>query len=295
MIHRLFPCLLALLPVLAQAQLFAPPQPLMYRPMSEVEAPPAHARRIVVSRYIPGARFPHSWDVQLEERSYDPQGHLTNWKRFDAYSGVRMYEKKITWNAQGDRTEERTWRAEVASEEVFKFANQYGPDGKLVSAAITDDRGKPAGSVTVSPDGTRLTTIGATAGKRITFTHDAKGRMTISSDEATKQEDRYRYDDKGELTAIERVRNGATSTINYKNTYDPQGHLIVQEEQVPQGVRKMLFEYNDKGQLISRKWEPVRPAEVYGYGPYGQLSDVMQYSQEGYPKESQAYWTEYYK
>lgn len=295
MTKRLLICVMALLPLCMRAQLLSQPLPLMYRAMSEVEAPPAHAKRIVVSRYIPGARFPHSWDVQLEERNYDPQGHLTNWKRFDSYSGIRMFEKRIIWNAQGDRVEERTWRAEAATEEAYKFANEYGPDGKFKGAAITDDRGKPAGSIVVQADGSRVTTIGATPGKRVSFTSDAQGRMLSSSDEATKQETRYVYDAKGELTAVEQVRGGATTTIQYKNTYDDKGRIIMQEEQLPQGVRKMLFEYNDKGQLVARKWEPVRPAEVYGYGPYGQLSDIMQFSQEGYPKESQAFWTEFYR
>lgn len=295
MMNRLLPIFFAFLPVVAQAQLFAPPQPMMYRQACELEAPPAHARRIVVSRYIPGARFPNSWDIQVEERSYDPQGRLINWKRFDAYSGVRMYEKTVTWNAQGDRLEERTWRAELSGEEVLKYSNEYGPNGKLTSTLITDDRAKPLGTITVNPDGSRNTVIGTIPGKRIIFVHSPAGFMMSSTDESTKQEDRYTYDDSGQLAGIERIRNGVSSKVTYKNTYDPDGHLIVQEEQLDKGVRKMLFEYNDKGQLRARKWDPVRPSEVYGYGAYGQLSDVMQYSQEGYPKETQSYWTEYYR
>jgi hypothetical protein len=275
--------------------LFAPPQPRMYRAISELEAPPAHARRIVVSRYIPGARFPHSWDVMVEERSYDQQGRLTNWKRFDAFSGVRMYEKQVKWSAQGDRVEERTWRAEFNSEEVLKFTNQYGPDGKLASATITDDRGKAVGTITVHADGSRTTVIGDVPSKRISYTHSPTGVMTTSFDENTKQEDRYTYDGSGELAGVERIRNGVSNKVVYKNTYNPDGRLVMQEEQLDKVVRKMMFEYNDKGQLVMRKWDPVRPAEIYGYGAYGQLADVMQYSLEGYPKESQAYWTEFYR
>ena len=266
----------------------------MYRPASSLEAPPAGSKHIRVSRYIPGARFPDSWDIQTEERTYDSQGRLVNWKRFDAYNGQRIFEKKIVWSAQGEREEERTWRMETNKEEVLKFANQYNAEGKLTSAIISDAQGKAIGQLSIQPNGNRVLQLGASQGARIIVTHDAQGRLISNLDEIQKTEDRYRYDDKGEVSEIERIRNGQSTVTRFKTTYDAQGRISVQEEQVAQGVRKMFFEYDEKGRLLARKWDPVKPSESYHWGLKGELTDILLYGLDGYAKEVFAYFTEFY-
>lgn len=284
----------ALLPFTLKAQIYMAPQPLMYRAALSLESPGKGVEHVRVSRYIPGARFPDSWDLMVEERKYDSEGRLTQWKRFDTYSGQRISEKNVRYNAQGDRIEERNWRMETQRDEVMKFENVYDPAGKFQSASVVDAAGKNIGTIKLLPDGSRETTTLNNMGQRFVLVTNAKGQLLSSIDESTKSQDQFQYDAQGELTGVQRTRAGKTVVYAYQASRDASGRIIMQDEILPEGQRRMFFEYDAAGHLIARKWDPARPTEAYSYSPTGALTDILQYGLDGYPKEIQAYFTDVY-
>lgn len=294
--RKIIATLLGLLPLALQAQLFSTPQPMMYRSVLDLEHPGVKVKAVRTARYIPGSKFPTSWDQKSEERHYDTAGRLTLWRRYDGFNGVVLIEKTITYTPQGDRLEERTWRNETKKADVMRFKNTYDAQGRFQGAVITDEAGKEAGSVKLLPTGGRVTVMSiGPAGQKLSIEHDAKGRMVHSVDEMTRSEERFQYDAFGEVSQIERTRAGKTTTIQYKTTRDPENRITVQEEILPEGKRVMFFEYDKHGNLIARKWDPARAAESYGYNAELQITDIMQYSQEGQPREVTAVFTERYR
>jgi YD repeat-containing protein len=269
---------------------------MMYRPVLELENPGIKVKSIRMSRYIPGSRFPDGWDQKTEERVYDAEGRLTLFRRFDGYTGAMISEKKISYDNEGQRLTERTFKKETNTVEVLKFQNQYTAEGMLFNSVVTDSSGKQVGRITRMEDGNLSTELGiGPTGKLLLMVHDGKGKLIKMVDQASQLTELYNYDSAGELASIDRTRAGKRTLLQYSTTRDSLNRVLTQKETSAEGSRVMEFKYDDKGRLVSRNWVGGKPAETYGYGNGNQLKDIMQYTPEGHPREVTAIFTERYR
>jgi hypothetical protein len=270
----------------AWAQLFVPPTALMFDRGYDAYIAPANAKRVVIHRYIPGARFPGDFDVTIETCDYDPQGHLLSWKRFDRIMGTLLLESTYTWGPKGELLQERGYIANEKTEIQRNYKWEKDAQGNPTKAKITDKAGKELGSLEFLPDGTKvLTENGTVQGKVTRSSYDAKNRLVKVENTATLVIETYAYDDKGFLAkAIVNSMNGNT-VIVYESKLDPDGKVVSQTETGKGAPKIAYFSYDGKGHIVMKGNSPKQPLEARFYNNLGHLTDILSYDPSGYPKE----------
>jgi hypothetical protein len=142
----------------APSQVFQNPQPLMFDRGFDQNNPPPGTKRIGMSRYIPGARFPKDYDVVVETYDYDRSGHLTTVKRFQNITGELNLEMNYSWTPDGNVLQERILVANDGGEIIRNYVWERDANGKCMTAVVNDKSGKPVAKVENLPDGTMLVT-----------------------------------------------------------------------------------------------------------------------------------------
>lgn len=255
-----------------------------YFPPTEVAEPNGY--RVEIWRYIPGSRFESGWDLKIEERSYDPQGRLSSWTRYQTVTGALAWKKEIDWDKNGNRTGERIVYAAEAPSIPYTYENELRPDGKLKAAKMKAADGSLFASLRTESNGNLVYTESpdVPANSR-TYTYDAKGKSLSFIDAKAGREMTYEYDFQGNLTKIvNQIANGKSVT-EYKNEYNSAGQLIRQTETI--GSRKMsrTFHYNDLGQVILKTDGEGLPVEYRDYYSDGRLSAILITGPDGHPME----------
>ncbi|MFN8398262.1 MAG: hypothetical protein U0176_26870, partial [Bacteroidia bacterium] len=227
----------------AQAQLYLQPQPLMFDKGLNVYAPHPGLKRMVMSRYIPGARFPKDYDVVVETYGYDQQGRIVETSRFDNIMGNVLLTTTFTYTPEGKLAQERTVTGD-RNEVIRKYNWEKDANGKPVKATIVDRSNNPIGSVEVMPDGSQvISETSGGAGKVIKTTLDANGRLLRIENGSTGQTEDYSYYPDGTVKQLDLRGTKGVAQVKYDNTLDDKGHVIKQVETGKTGARTFLFTY----------------------------------------------------
>jgi hypothetical protein len=281
--------LLALLTCMAfaaNAQLYPQPQPLMYERGFDQYTPPAGTKRMVFSRYIPGARFPQDYDVIVETYDYNLAGQLVDWNRFQNITGEPTLQTSYTFAPEGHLLKERIVVNSDKSEIVRTYTWEKDANGKAVKATVTDKTGKAVATVEVLPDGSTVTTETSLGnGKFIRSTVDANKRLTKMENTSTGQVEVYSYYPDGTVKELNITSTKGVALVKYENKLDDKGHVIQQTETGKTTPRTYYFTYNALGQLMDKATTPLRPTESRGYDTMGRLTNILTYDAAGFPKE----------
>lgn len=269
------------------AQLFPQPQPYMYDRGYEAYSPMQGVRRMVFSRYIPGARFPNDWDVIVESYAYDPQGNLVRWNRYQNVTGEASLQTNYTWSTDGKLLSEHIILASDHSEIYRNYTWEKDAAGKYLRARIDDKAKKPISLLELQPDGGYLQTEYSLGnGKVLNSAYNAKKQLLRTENTATGLVEEYTYDDKGLLAAVNiKNANGTTTKIQYTNKYDDQGHLVSQTESGRGTPKTIYFKYDAAGNMVERGMIANQPTELRGYDPMNRLTSILFLDAQGFPKE----------
>lgn len=269
----------------AQAQLYLQPQPLMFDKGLNVYAPHPGIKRMVMSRYIPGARFPKDYDVVVETYSYDPSGRIIETSRYDNIMGNVLLTTTFTYTPEGMLAQERTVTGD-RSEVIRKYNWEKDANGKPIKATIVDRSNNTIGAVEVMPDGSQvISETSGGPGKTIKTTLDATGRLLRIENASTGQTEDYSYYPDGTVKQLDLKGTKGVAQVKYDNTLDDKGRVIKQVESGKTGARTFLFSYTPQGQIADKGTVANLPSETRGYDAMGRLTDILSYDAQGLPKE----------
>ncbi|MFM2375410.1 MAG: hypothetical protein RLZZ165_507 [Bacteroidota bacterium] len=268
-----------------QSQMYQNPQPLMYDRGFDQNNPPPGTKHIVMSRYIPGARFPKDYDVVVEAYDYDRSGNLTTVKRFQNITGELELEMNYSWTPDGNVLQERMFVANDGGEIIRNYVWEKDANGKCIKAVVNDKSGKSVANVENLPDGTMLVTENLPGGKYIRSTIGKDRRLMKSENSATGQTEAYTYYPDGTVREMVITSSKGIATVKYENTTDEKGRVIKQTEQGKTSPRTYYFSYDDQGNMVDRGSVPNRPREARGYDARQRLTDVLTYEASGFPEE----------
>lgn len=269
----------------ALAQIYLQPQPLMFDKGINVYAIRPGLKRMVMSRYIPGARFPKDYDVTVETYNYDPQGRITETSRYDNIMGHVLLTTTFTYTPEGKLAQERTVTGE-RNEVVRKYNWEKDANGRPIKATIVDKSNNPLGTVEILPDGSTViseTSVGA--GKVVRSTLDASNRLIRVENTATGQTEEYSFYPDGTVKQLDLRGSKGVAQVRYENTLDDKGRVVKQVETGKTGARTFYFTYTANGQMADRGTAVNQPLETRGYDPMGRITDVLSYDAQGLPKE----------
>ncbi len=268
------------------AQLYTQPQPMLYERGFDQYSPPAGTKRVVLSRYIPGARFPKDYDVVVETYDYNASGQLLDAKRFQNITGELTLQTTYTYSAEGQILQERNFVAADRSEIIRNYVWEKDANGKSTKATISDKTGKPVATVEILPDGSWVTTETSVGnGKTIRSTIDAKKRLTKLENGVSGQTESYAYFPDGTVKELNITSPKGVALVKYENKLDEKGRVIQQAETGKSSPRTYYFYYNEKGQMTGKALVPNQPLESRNYDTMGRLGCILTYDAAGLPKE----------
>ncbi|MEY3442030.1 MAG: hypothetical protein RLZZ519_311, partial [Bacteroidota bacterium] len=235
------------------AQLFTQPQPMLFERGFDQFAPPPGTKRMVLSRYIPGARFPKDYDVVVETYDYNPAGQLLEAIRFQNITGELSLQTSYTYAPEGHVLKERVFVAADRSEIIRNYTWEKDANGKFTKATITDKAGKAVATVEVLPDGSVATTETSVGnGKTIRSTVDAQQRLLKMENGVSGQTEAYAYYPDGSVKELSITGPKGVALVKYENKLDDKGRVVMQTETGKSSQRSAYFTYNEKGQLTDR-------------------------------------------
>lgn len=270
------------------AQLFQQPQPLMFDRGFDQYAPPTGTKKMVMSRYIPGARFPKDYDVVVETYEYNPKGQLTDWRRFQNITGEPTLETTYTWAPEGHLLQERVFVANDKSEIVRNYVWAKDETGAFTKAVINDKAGKAIGTVAVQADGSQVITENSlSSGKVIISTFSKEKRLLKMENTASGQIEVYTYYADGTVKDLNITSSKGVALVKYENKLDEKGRVIQQTETGKTTPRTFYFNYDAQGHMIDRGTIQRQPTESRHYDTMGRLWNTLTYDAQGLPKEVQ--------
>jgi hypothetical protein len=269
------------------AQLFPQVQPYMYDRGYEAFSPAPGVKRIVFSRYIAGSRFPQGWDVVVESYSYDPQGHITKWNRYQNITGEANIQTSYAWTPEGLLLGETILLASDHSEIMRNYAWEKDANGKFTKATITDKAQKPIATLEILPDGRYVQTeLTLGSGKVLRSTYNAQRQLLLSENTASGLIEEYAYDAKGVLASVNiKNTNGTTTKIQYETKRDDKGNVVAQTESGRGNPKTFYFKYDAAGHMLEKGIIANQPNELRGYDAMGKLTDILFFDPQGYQKE----------
>lgn len=280
--------LLCLMAAPVGAQLFPQPQPLMYDRGHDPNLPMPGIKRVVMSRYIAGARFPNDWDVIVESYTYNQRGDIVQWNRYNNITGEATLQTSYSWFPDGRLQSEHITLASDHSEVRRDYVWQKDANGAFTKADILDKNKKPIATLEILPDGRYVMTETSLGnGKSIQYTYNARKQMVRSANSSSGLTEDYTYDDAGRLVSVV-VGNasGTRTTIQYSNKLDDKGRVVSQTETGRSAAAKTFhFSYDDAGHLVDRYTVKYQPTESRAYDPMGRLANVLFFDAQGLPKE----------
>ena len=282
----ILPLLVLSLFSLGKAQLHIQPQPMLYERGYDQFSPPAGTKRMILSRYIPGARFPKDYDVMVETYEYNPAGQLLEAKRFQNITGELTLQTSYTYAPEGHLMSERTLVATDRSEIIRNYVWEKDANGKFTKATVNDKTGKSVATVEVFPDGSMVTTETSVGnGKTIRSTVDAKRRLLKMENGVSGQSENYTYYPDGTVKQLDIISTKGVAVVKYENKLDDKGRVVQQIETGKTSPRTFYFGYNEKGQLVDKATIPGQPTESRNYDTMGRLGCILSYDANGMPKE----------
>jgi YD repeat-containing protein len=279
--------LLSLAGLPAIGQLFPQPQPYMYDRGYDAYTPIKGVKRMVLSRYIAGARFPNDWDVVVESYNYDKEGHLTQWNRYQNISGEATLQTSYVWAPEGHLLNETILLANDHSDIQRIYTWEKDAAGKYTKATIVDKAKKPIATLQLMPDGRYVHTETSLGNdKFLRSTYNANKRLMLTENTATGLVEEYSYDAAGMLAEVNvKNPNGAPMKIQYTNKLDDKGRVIGQTEAGRAAPKTYYFNYDASGHLIEKGITRNQPLELRGYDPMGRLTDILFFDTSGFSKE----------
>lgn len=268
------------------AQLFSPPQSLMNDKGFDAHRPPKDCQSFQLRRYIPGARFPGDFDVMIEDFSFDRQGNLIKWRKYQTVMGERILELNYSYDPSGLILEERIW-AQGNSNELIRNYNWEAESAEGTrNAIITNQGSKKIGNALRLKDGSlEIRELISDAEKFVITNYDKNGRLVSSKNEGTLLEENFKYDESGWLVEINAKSPVGISKVEYKSKMDSFGRVAQQTEIGKGQPRTVYFQYDSKGRIFTKGNSVSHIGEARNYDLFGRLEDVVYFDSEGFPKE----------